>query len=543
ISYREDITGGYHLESITFYDDGGGEIDKTSVGFKDEESIIYFMVTAEIDAIKIVIEANTNVISIQAGVSIDGATQTPSSIGGYVYLTDANGNLLGDDSYISEGVTNFMKGANYIIETKTGSVIYLVLSEVSGFVGDLSANGPGNVAIGSSMKTNDDGKEVKVYSLSGITGATSVIASFRAETFKVNASLVSDLDTLVGINGGVIAVEENKTILAGINNQYFVQASAVNGSDVVLTVKSRLGYHLYDSGTSNYVCYSIQTESGVTSYAVAGSIDDWATTGYSQKLSIKLENITENVNVYILVIPNAYTVNFVNKIGDKEATLGSTTITYGQSFSGLAREILYPEAPEDYYSFNGYWTKELSQGSQYIDKGSLATSGWKETGYYFNGAQYVAQEHFDVNNNTFTLYAGWTFKKAKLTFSFGPSSVVASYAYGIRSLVLNDDTDKVAEDEQVILWTTQSNVWYGEVYYGSVLKVQAPSFDGYEFVRIVVSHNGLDYNYTNQTCTLNAFEEGEYGIAIIYHPIFSIAVQNKGATSTDGGSAWIEQDG
>ena len=40
ISYREDITGGYHLESITFYDEDGEEIDKTNIGFKDEESVV-----------------------------------------------------------------------------------------------------------------------------------------------------------------------------------------------------------------------------------------------------------------------------------------------------------------------------------------------------------------------------------------------------------------------------------------------------------------------------------------------------------------------
>lgn len=529
------LNAGYVLKKVSFRKANGDALT-VSYTHNTTDNIILFVANGEIAKVLIEIKAVEHTITVQSGVVISGITKKPTTIGGEIYLADVEGN---------KNIVGGEDVGEFTVKVKTDETLYFVVEAKTDYLfSDIIVKATeGTVRKGN----NNLGNGLVVYNVSGFISDGEIVAKFTADTQEVKVVMVSNATDFTAENAGVVVVREEPHVLANTNRQSSIQVTVIKGRGVTIQVKSRLGYTLFNQGTEDKVYYYVKLSSAsqVSQYAIAGTEDAWETTGYSQMAEITLNNINENVTIYVLVTPNTYNVNFVDNVGKPGEILGSTTIMYNQMLAGLAAEVLKPVEPEDYYLFNGYWTSELSKGTQYIDANSKPEKVWSESGYYFDGEKYAVQGNYQPNTNTFTLYAGWTLKKAQITVEFEPAGSV-KYSGNIRNIILNDDTDNVPENQKVQVWTYQGAnlALYGEVYYGSVLEVSAPYFEGYSFVKIeVYKEDRLVKTYSNDVCTLDAFEHGEYTVKFVYYPKFTIEIQNPEGLASEGGSAWIEQGG
>ncbi|MBO5394921.1 MAG: hypothetical protein J6A28_03345 [Clostridia bacterium] len=550
---------GYTFASITFLNDDEEEMDDEAIQLQwiVEGSQLSF--TAYDNIYKIIAEftATCNTVHVQAGVNIAGVIRTPSAVGGKIYRIDENGNKMDESAYIRpEGVGEDAEfiGINYITQINTGEVLRFIVEREDGFEIMIEFD---QGAANSNLSSGNNGS---VYSVYGITGELYVYANFIAKTQRVEVAMATvdivkdegeDVYSLHEINAGRVIINTSDEVAALSNNQHFVQGSVIEGRKFTFSTRTRLGYQFYADPQTNMGMYIVKNEiTGVyTKYYVQIDTLDWETTGFNQSMSIELDDIANYTSVYVAVVPKTYTVNLINKVGTEETLLATTKVTFGQSIilSGVGVEALQPEPYEQQYQFNGYWTKENSQRVQYVDEKGSPSNIWQESGYVFNGEQFVPQPNFSLDENgegVFDLYVGWKLKKAEIFINF-PYGINLGKGNNIASVVVNDEYDGVPEEEMVQLWISQNNDLRAEVYWGSELQVLAPVFEGYQFSCLQVEHEGGEtVVYTEQGINkLAPVDEGKYTITFIYNPKFEITIASKNSTGTSGGESWIEQDG
>lgn len=544
-------TTGYLIDwdnVIEFFGEGDTEIELTSSQLVQNQNAkkIQFTPNQMMQKVNIDFAARLNDVFVQTTSKVNVREITPSAIGGLMVITDENGNELGDDKYLS--VNKFAKGSNYKTTAYTNTNIYFVLQPVAGFEAQLIESQNGEFDFDYQVVD-----QVKVYRVFNFTGDINLSAVFTAKTKEIQIQFVTitgqengSVLATVEPNAGMIVASTNDMVVSIQNSSDSVVAYVVEGYDLSFKAYANLGYNLINE--LGYVDFFVSINGMAQAGQTLGEVEDYLVNGYSDSVTIDVSAIAEDASVFLVVVPKTYNVKFVNKFGENVQELGTTTVIYNQAvdISGVEKEVLIPPAPTDIYEFGGYWTHEYCYGNQYTTKDGLAENAWKETGYVHGANGYVPQHNYDAATNTFTLYAGWDFKKAKIHFNFLPDGIIDNYGSNLRTIILNEDTDdeEIAGIPLVTLWETFDDLWYCEISHGSVLKISPPDIWGYElqYIDVVFNNTTTRTYYPNEEITFDAFPYGDYEINFVHLPKVIIEIENLGTSQKDGGTSWAEQD-
>ena len=529
---------GYELDKL--YIDGI-EVDAGDYGYEDEGKITIFVSSIDpIEKVEIVFKASDVNVYVQAGTIVNYNQFIPSDRGGKVYLSDAEGNKKDENLYLENEKSSSDKGlqvgVDYKFISKTDNVEYLVVEANAGFDFDLTVKS--NNAIRSS-KVLDDGRTL--YIISEVKDELSLVVFFTARENKINATLASVEEgengqlIFTAHNAGRINIATSDVVSASINNQYTVSGSVITGYDFTIEAWINMGYKMFVDNAQTVYYYLENADGTVTKYEAVGTERfDFASTGYKETFALTLSEVNANVNIYIVVEPKQYNVNLVTKFGENTSTV-NTTVHYGQNIVVEGVLGVVPEKIEG-FTFGGYFTLENGAGEKYIDDKGKVVKTWTENGYRYNGTSYVLQSNYNETTNTFTLYTYWIFEKTTIEMKFAPSGIETSLPNASKHI-----REVITNSSEIPLFTYQSSEWYAEVKYGTILKLAAPTIDGYQFVKWVVANQGVPGEYTDNNIELDSLAAGEYTITLVYNPEFRIIVKNEDSLKTDGGISWASQ--
>ncbi|MBP3345351.1 MAG: hypothetical protein J6K97_04025 [Clostridia bacterium] len=529
---------GYELDKL--YIDGI-EVDAGDYGYEEEGKITIFVSSIDpIENVEIVFKASDVNVYVQAGTIVNYNQFIPSDRGGKVYLSDAEGNKKDENLYLENEKSSSDKGlqvgVDYKFISKTDNVEYLVVEANAGFDFDLTVKS--NNAIRSS-KVLDDGRTL--YIISEVKDELSLVVFFTARENKIIATLASVEEgengqlIFTAHNAGRINIATSDVVSASINNQYTVSGSVITGYDFTIEAWINMGYKMFVDNAQTVYYYLENADGTVTKYEAVGTERfDFASTGYKETFALTLSEVNANVNIYIVVEPKQYNVNLVTKFGENTSTV-NTTVHYGQNIVVEGVLGVVPEKIEG-FTFGGYFTLENGAGEKYIDDKGKVVKTWTENGYRYNGTSYVLQSNYNETTNTFTLYTYWIFEKTTIEMKFAPSGIETSLPNASKHI-----REVITNSSEIPLFTYQSSEWYAEVKYGTILKLAAPTIDGYQFVKWVVANQGVPGEYTDNNIELDSLAAGEYTITLVYNPEFRIIVKNEDSLKTDGGISWASQ--
>ena len=531
---------------ITLKPDEGYEFDKVLIDeenatedqftFNEEDNIVTIPVPVNdpMTSIQITFKASEAYVSVQAGVQISYDVNLGSNEGGNVYIANAQGEIYDEESglYLDNNGT-LIFGADYKFMSYTDETIYFVAVPKSGFTAMMKCLN--NQVI---MREFDVG-DVHVYSFSGVRDGMQVQAIFTAKENSVELKYVVEGSTDVVIGGKIVVDTSSAFVSASSNSTQNVTVGIITGADLIFTANSGIAYNLVanEDGTLKYnIVY--QDEDTFEGVITAGQVNeaDIITTGYSNTAEFSITGVNTSAIIYIYVQPKTYNLRFY--VNENQSVVLNNALIYGEEFSiaGLSdeeRSVIFQERSG--FTLGGYFTKQLGQGKQYLDKDGNILSNWLEDGYTYNGLIYEPDTNFSVSENTFTIYAAWIYNKSSITINFIPDGFDNKLStVEIDDIIVNINTTTI--------WTTQDNKWYAEVISGTSLKIQAYEYEGYEFKYWLISVDGGEPVVKASTFEMS-FPQGKYVIEAVYYPKFSIEIENLQNGLAVGGTSSLIQNG
>ncbi len=523
---------GYEVDLIKL---DGVAIALADYGYNDTDKLVTIFTDVDdpFTLVEVSFKACALDITVQAGTRIRYEDHLGTDAGGWFYATNSRGERLGDEVY-KENDGNLIIGADYKFATYTDIKIYFVAVAKSGFSFTVSCDTAG-VIINESIV---DG--TKVYSFSGIKENVTIKAIFIAKENSVNIQFALEGETDIAYAGTIAVDSSSALVSASPNRGSHLEIGVVTSATLKMEVYSSLAYSLM-ANEDGYLVYSIVYKGdNFFETVTVGKLTamDRVSTGFTFGSTIEIENINADATIYIYVVPQEYTLKFA--VSDIETVTMSTKVRYGEPFdlSSLSEEelgIVFPERAG--FTFSGYYTKPLGQGTMYINAKHEIVSVWLEDGFDFNGTTYVKDDGFDMATNTFVLYAGWIFNKAVVTIEFTPSEVQ------------NVDESKTIADmmtnyHSINAWTSQYSRWYAEVLIGSDVNFKAIDFTGYEFESwTLYFEEETEGVQKPSTFTLADIQFGTYTLKAVYNPTYTLQVQNLNNGKSDGGISYLEQNG
>lgn len=548
--------------TFTFQPDKGYEIDmfyadsednNLTDGIKEGVYTIDSVAANSYTSYTISYKASEVYVDISVSVRIHFVDYPNNNLGGNIWLVDASGTKLEDENYLPPSEGDKVVGSRYKVLTYTDQVFYLYPEAKAGYSFSFSAQTNATIdAISLS-----DGRTI--YRISNATDGSSLVGVFTAEDVQVDVMFVSEqkatdqeTTTLTPASAGRIQITDSKGFYSEIGNeQGKLSISAVTSTDLTLTVYTNFYFTLAvkDEESGEIIAY-IDGEQEGFSYTLGKAIklsdEETKRMGFTYSSTLTLTNINSDITVKILVEPQEFKVKlYVNE--NDETIYASEPIVidgvlYGEvlDLTNLTDEEKerITNATEDSEYFLGYYTKQLGAGEKYIDENLIAIKPWEEKPYKLNGQEYVVADNYDPETHTFTLYAGWAYKKAIVSVDFIPPELKEVGDYSISDIITNIN--------QTVPWINPDNIWIGEfkVTNSLNLSLSAFEFEGYEFAYWSVTSGEQTVQYTSKNLTLSNMDIGEYAIQAVYLPTFSITIQSDSQEDVSLiGEVYITQDG
>lgn len=518
---------GYEFDQISFDD----VVLTSDYSYDYEEKVltVYIPVEDAPDKIELTFKASDAKVHIMASLLLNFELTEATDVAGKIYLASSQGVKLGQSAYVDyEG--EYIEGANYGYLTKTDSTIYLVVEAKPGF--EITFSAPPSIILN---QYEIDGQ--KIYSFAGVSDGALINGIFSAIQNKINIMLVEE-DTFENSVAGRINVDTSSALVRYVsNNGYNIQVSVVTGNSLYITVYSNLSYDIAadQDGKVKYSVVRGEAEEGFDATAYEITSLDFKTTGLRTNAVLKFDNVNSDATIYIYVRPIQYNLRFY--IDENQYVQVDNALVYGKEFTlnNVSQEDmdLILRERED-YDLAGYYTKQLGQGTLYVNENGVPVRRWLENGYVFNGTSYVADPSYNEETNTFTIYPSWVYKKATIEFEFNPSHIIKSSGKTARDII-----DRFDEETS---WVSQENSFYIQVVAGSTLTITAIDFEGYEFKYWQVCPQDENAYEMGKMFTMT-FDVKKYTLKAYYQPKIEITVENRNNDFNNGGVSYAVQNG
>ena len=477
--------------------------------------------------VEITFKASEAYVHVQTAVQVNYQFTYGTDIGGLIYISDASGTRLDDSLYLNAEGTMYI---DFEFLSYTDEIVYFTADINSGFSLVMSSSTTGVVA--SEMDYNG----VHIYAFSGIKDGTEIQATFTAEENNIEIKFAREGSSAAVSAGRISVGTSSELIRASQNNTNDVFVSAITGANLDVTLYSQFAYNLV-ANAGGALRYRVELldgqfdEGAITVSNVA--VSDPSLNGFTNTATLHITNVNADAIIYIIVEPKVYDLIFSLSYGDTNYQVRlEDAIVYGETFS-LAnlsdedRATIF--TTRSGYTLAGYFTKQAGQGVQYVDGNGNVLKAWTETGYTWDGNRYIAETNFDVETQTFTIYAAWLYDKSTITLIFRPE--------GFDSNLDDAEIDDIITNiNQTTYWTSQDDKWYAEVTAGVTLRLQAYEYEGYEFMYWEVTSTGGETTQHGANFEM-VFDLGDYQIRAIYYPIFTLTTNN------DGGISYLQQNG
>ena len=504
---------GYRLDKILV--DG----QEASTGYDEVNSrfTIFLDVMDAISTIEVTFIAKDITVDVQTIVQVNYEFVYGIPDGGYVYLVDSEGNRLEDEYYIGSSDTIYY---DYSASSVTDGTLYFTIEANSGYNAVL--NSPSAGVVVSEYVINGQ----TIYAVSGLVQDAQIQAIFMAVANNIEVRLVTQ-DDLTAINAGRISVNTSAlNVKASQNNSYNTFITAITGSTVFMNVYSQFTFDLLADESGRLLYYieyhSGNFDEGAVTVGIVEESDIYAN-GFTKSSTLQITNVNANATIYIYVQPRVYNLLFYVT---EDVNVGlEQTISYGQSLpiENLSEEELSVVfSTRQGYTFGGYYTMQLAQGTQYIDGSGNLLKSWTETGYRWTGYGYVPTDNYDDETQTFTIYAAWIYDRASVELELTPNIF---YNYFVNYSIL----DFITNISSYQYWTNQNSNWYVEVPAEASLHFEALPYQGYEFISFLVSVDGGEAVEFGSIFDLDV-TTGNYLVTALYQPLLNLSC-------TPGGNA------
>lgn len=532
---------------FTFQPDAGYEIDtfyadSDVIGdIQDNTYTINSVVANSYTSYTINYKASEVYVDISVSVRVNFVDYPNNNLGGNIWLVDASGARLEDESYLDPSEGDLVIGSKYRVLTYTDQVFYLYPEAKDGY--SFSFNAQTSATIDAISLS--DGRTI--YRISNATNGSSIVGVFTAEEQRVEVMFVTSEEATSSASAGRIQITENTVpVTSNGNNSERLSIVTITGANITLKINTNFYFNLAQDENGNLIAYI--TGAGKDFVSKAGAVEkledeEIKQTGFTYTSTLTLSNINSDIVIKILVNPIEYNVRFFVDQTDEDVydPIVVSGVVYGENLdlSGLSAEEMARLNPTRAGSkFLGYFTKQLGQGTQYLSDALGVVQAWAERPYKFNGQSYVEENNYDPDTQTFTLYAGWAYEKAIVSVNFIPDALKDVDDYSISDIITNiSDT---------VHWINSDSVWIGEfaVKDALTLSLQAFTFEGFEFAYWSVTTSEGTVQYTSRNLTLENMTDGEYNIQAVYRPIYTITIQSDGQEESSlVGDAYIMQDG
>ena len=533
---------------IVFFPNSGYELDTFKADDDDKtldisgNSYTFDVVANSYSSFSATFKASEVYVDVKVAVQINFVNYEGLEDGGKLYLVDNLGNIL-DDGYLQPSSGDLVKGINYKVLTYTDQSFYLMAESNPGYSFSLDVKS-GFASI--DQITLSNGKTI--YKVSNAQDLSSLMGIFKAEEQRVEIMFVTDEESSTIAAAGKIQLTNN-TVPANAsgNNSEHLTIVTITGADIELSLSTNFYYKLISDEDGNVSVVVTGSQSGFAfSKGIVQEIDAEETmlTGFTYTSTLSLTGVNSNITIKILVEPISYNLKFFIDEDDSGVydPITINNLIYGQNIdlsSLTSEERNRLTKSRDGFTLMGYYTKQLMQGTQYLDSQLMATNIWLEKPYIFDGSKYKENSNFDAETKTFTLYAGWSYDKAKVTVDFIPDA--------LKDLLTEVSiSDIITNINQTISWVSPDNVWVGEFSVASplTLELSAFVFDGYQFAYWVVENEDKTIEYTNAKLSLTEMNKGDYTITAIYYPKYSITIESNNTTDPSlVGNSYIMQKG
>ncbi len=486
-----------------------------------------------VESIQISFKAGQATIIVQAVTSISNTRIPGTTAGGKIFITDENGNKLPEDVYKPYN-NDLIIGGNYSIDSYTDVILYFIIEAKEGFTPNIITTQ--GVTVSGLVKNG-----ILVYTVFGLKNNSIIQAVFTAKENTVNIHFEVEGQKEQAVAGRVLVDTSSNLIKSNPRNGYYADVGIITGENLVFNL------YLYPS-------FVFDTEDSVVKYHIIyGGSDEFAegsikvsdvkpcsieTTGFSSMITFTVENVTTDAEIIFYVLPKEFSIKF-KVLDDSPEIVMSKKIIYGQQWSlnNLpADEKGRILATRPNFSFVGYFTKPLGNGTLVIDRYGEVQDIWRFSGYSSNGAGvYVADDNYDPNHDTFTLYAAWTYDTADIQIQFVPQSIVVDRTnYSIESVITNL--------READAWIGQESKWAARIAVGSRLNISAINFEGYVFDKFTLQFGNSEGVVKPANFTLE-LEMGVYILTAYYRPTITIKIVNTNNDLADGGTGYARQNG
>lgn len=488
--------------------------------------------TSTPDTINISYEAREAYITVRGILEVALSRTYGVDDGGKIYLADKEGNLDNNASYLDPypGEGFKVDGAHYRLLSETDATLYFIAKVNKGYKFYVDGDSQLEIREISRNKITENGKELEKvhFEVSKIKDNAKINGNFIAEYNQVNIRFRTEGGN-VDIAAGKFVVDTTSPLVSATTGTSNAIINAVTTANVNIGINIGFNYQLVldNSGNIKYYVNDENLKSLITTNIDEDGSSKWQQDGFIQKANLLISGIDRGGEIIIYVEPKTYNVALVN---ETETLYVFENIRYGSNLviTDEIREKIVASKPG--FTFEGYFTKVLGMGNQYIDAKGNAISAWFENVYEWVSGSYKQVENYDKNTNTYSIYASWSFEKERLTIDFIPPELKDKTDINVRDIVtnLNKDTS----------WTDIDKKFYAEVLVGTEMTLQAYPFEGYKFIKWVVARDGVEDGlpHTDKNYTYIA-GLGEVTITAVYEVEFSLTVNNK------GGKASLVQEG
>lgn len=482
-------------------------------------------------------------VDIKVAVQINFINYQGLTDGGMLYLVNEAGDKL-EEGYLQPSEGELIEGINYQVLSYTDQVFYLMAEANPGYSFSLSVLS-GRASIDQLVV---NGKTI--YRVSQAQDLSSLQGIFRAEEQRVEVMFVTDEQNTTAALAGRIRLTDNSVPASPSgNNSERISIVTITGAELQLSLSTNFNYSLLSNEAGNVSVVITGGENGtvITPGLVAEySQEQTLQTGFTYNSTLTISGINSDLTIKILVEPTAYNLQFYIDAeddtlnGDHPVTIHN--VVYGESLdlSSLTQEeVGRLTKTRAGFTLAGYFTKQLSQGTQYLDSELIALQSWLERPYRYDGSQYVVADNYDPETKTFTLYAAWIADQAMITIDFIPPAL-KDVRTGLSIIDIIDNID------QTVVWINPDNVWVGQFSAAEPLNLElsALTFDGYKFSHWSVTDANGTTEYSSMQLRLSSLAKGDYLIEAVYQPYFTMEIESNNSEDPSlVGQSYLMQNG
>ena len=450
-------------------------------------------------AVKIyaVLRALSSKIDIKTQINIDGYVEENTAAGSakLVGATGVDVNRYGyvDGTRVHYTSESFVSGAlvdgkEFSIIAYTGETAYIqVLVEKEGYKID-------SVLVGEEELTLIDA-EKNIYAISNIMGGENleVVISFKPMLNKIDIKFKTD----VVVEAGAFTFETTDTrkVFASGNGYSKIEISAYTDSSFTLIAYISMGYYI-DSQDIQIIDENGLVDMDSVRYLALIPTTD----GFSAKVSFDVSNYLGSNEIYLKVEPRKYTAKIYDD--DNILLVEIKNVEYDKTINLLEDNIdniqIYDERiffdngrlnvkiTRQNFNFEGYFSYQNGAGIRYINSDGVASSAWKETGYYYDTglSRYKLTDNANINEAgemEISLYLYMSYNKTRISFEMVPAYVSNVTA-----------KDMIVGVDYTNSWFYEASPYYIEIAYNTPIKIIAPEIDGYKFYKIIFSQRNIN---------------------------------------------------